>query len=189
MDVWVTDNWMHLPGCILAPKDSKHTELGSDDCKGKQVCHYCLDGFRFLKDKEFIKLMKKYRLTLGADLPYLYVITDKGAWRMQRRKDGLYRLYHRNGGHNVEALTIEGAKNSRYHVQKDVDATKSAVSLIRYIIEHDKAMKIIEDDYRKLPKTTKKQKQYYKAAKARRKRKGLRAVERAFKRIEKKDVS
>ncbi len=78
-------------------------------------------------------------------------------------------------------------KKADYHCQKDVKATDSFEKIMRYIINHDKAKVIIMDDYRKLPRRTKKQKMYYKNAEQKAKRKQKYRVYELFARLERND--
>ena len=55
--------------------------------------------------------------------------------------------------------------DSVFHCQRDVLETDSVLSLVNYVIKHDKAKKIMQEDYRNLPRRTKKQKRYYEQAK------------------------
>lgn len=61
-------------------------------------------------------------------------------------------------------MTGEQIIYGKYHIQTDVRPAWSPFALIDYIIKHDKAKRIIEEDYRKLPKKTKREKRYYKMA-------------------------
>ena len=84
-----------------------------------------------------------------------------------------YSLYHLN--HFDPSLTTERMIHSTFHRQNDVRPSSSPNQLIRYILKHDEAMKIIADDYRKLPQNTRKEKKYYEIAKRRdRRQKGRR---------------
>ena len=71
-----------------------------------------------------------------------------------------------------------------FHRQVDVDTTTRINKIIKYIADHDKAKKIIEENWRKLPKQTKKQKDYYKQARKRERRKSIRRVDDIFKQLE-----
>ena len=65
------------------------------------------------------------------------------------------------------------------------------MKLIRYIADHDKAILISRDDYRKLPQSTKRQKKYYRQAERRVKRleqrQSRQRMEDLFREIEEKD--
>ena len=78
-----------------------------------------------------------------------------------------------------------------YHRQTDVKPTNSLHQLINYITEHDKAKLIIMDDYRKLPKTTARQRKYYRQAerkvKSRERKMARIRIENLFRQIEEQD--
>ena len=88
-------------------------------------------------------------------------------------------------------MPFEQAVRGAYHRQGDVKPAESLAKLIRYIADHDKAKRIIMDDYRKLPRATKRQKKYYQQAekKARRWQQGKtgKRIEELFREIEAKD--
>ena len=89
-----------------------------------------------------------------------YIRTDVGFWKFFWKSDAYgFVLYHLND-YQPEASFDKLMKES-FHRQSDVPATESMVKLLNYIEAHDKAKKIIADDYRKLPQRTKQQKKYY----------------------------
>ena len=68
-----------------------------------------------------------------------------------------------------------------------VKAIDSMTAIVNYVIAHDRAKTIIEEDYRNLPKHSKKQKKYYRQAKNRVKRKAIRNVYSIFDMLENKN--
>ena len=62
------------------------------------------------------------------------------------------------------------------HRQRDMKSTASFEKILNYVIAHDKAKVIIQNDYRKLPQSTKKQKKYYEIAKRKEQRREIRRV-------------
>lgn len=62
-------------------------------------------------------------------------------------------------------MTGEQIISGKYHIQTDVRPASSPFSLLDYIAKHDKAKKIIKEDYRMLPKKTRREKRYYEMAK------------------------
>ena len=59
---------------------------------------------------------------------------------------------------------MEQATHGAYHRQTDVKPEESMQKLINYIVAHDKAKRIIREDYRNLPKSTSRQRKYYRQA-------------------------
>ena len=67
-------------------------------------------------------------------------------------------------------MPFDQAMRGDYHRQRDVKPTLSLNKLINYIAAHDKAKIAIMEDYRKLPKSTAKQRKYYRQAEGKFKR-------------------
>lgn len=105
----------------------------------------------------------------------LYIITDIAAWKIAYgyRADR-FKLLH--CPFNGNPFTIEEARTAHYHVQHDVEKDQSPYKHLKYIVKHDIAKKIEQDDYRKLPTKTKMQKRYYKQAENRAIRKSIKNV-------------
>ena len=163
----------HLPGC---PYDNRIRFENREDMNrweaahmGYRPCKYCstMRGYHHIR-KPFMKQMTKQhetQFTLAKDTDTLYIRTDAGFWKMYTKVDMQYRLYHLN---TFDAsLSTEQMMRGKYHQQKDVKFSTSPNSIIHYIIKHDEAKKIIEDDYRKLPRSTRKEKKYYEKARNR----------------------
>ena len=85
-------------------------------------------------------------------------------------------------------MDFEEAIHGDFHRQSDVKATESMEKIVDYIIAHDRAKVIIMDDYRKLPKSTKRQKQYYKMAERKNRRNAARRLDAIFASLEQSQV-
>lgn len=95
---------------------------------------------------------------------------------------GKYLLYHRN---TYSAwMSFNEAIHGDFHRQSDVKATKSMEKIVDYIVAHDRAKVIMMDDYRKLPKSTKRQKQYYRAAERKDRRNSMKRLDSIFAALE-----
>lgn len=113
----------------------------------------------------------------------LYMQTNVGFWKVfQDTKDGRYVLYHRNKYNPV--MEFEYATHGEFHRQHDMKRTESLVKIIEYVLAHDEAKVIMMDDYKKLPRQTKKQKKYYKQAKHRERSRQIRNVDALFAQLE-----
>lgn len=114
--------------------------------------------------------------------------TNCGFWKVIWRDKRLWILFHMNN-HGYKSFNpnfpTKMLINGRFHRQQDVQPSESLKPIIRYINEHDKNLKVMEDDYRKLPKNTKSQKKNYKRAKKRKRRMEIQKVDRLFKQLEK----
>ena len=122
-------------------------------------CKYCagLKG----ELRAYVHQIDKWKISEHIGTAYdavtdtLYITTDIGAWKIFMNIKGKYVLFHMN--QYSKDMSFYQIKKADYHCQKDVKATDSFEKIMRYIINHDKAKVIIMDDYRKLPRRTKKQ--------------------------------
>lgn len=135
--------------------------------KGMKPCKCCCGLQADVKHNE--KELKALSDSHKADYMYdkvtntLYIRTKQGFWKIfEEPLTGKYLLFHRNSSY--EDISFEVGRKGNYHRQKDVAHTFDLMRLIDYLTEHDKAKAIIKEDYRLLPRTTKKQKKYYKIA-------------------------
>lgn len=147
-------------------------------------CKYC-SGFagdmriykKYMNEKTSKENMKFY---IDYDRNALFVETKVGLWKLYRDSNtDTYVLYHHNFYKPGISADIE-MKKRNFHRQIDVKETENMEVIFNYIIAHDKAKEIINDDYRNLPTTSKKQKKYYKQAKNRDRRKQVRRVDQLF---------
>ena len=99
-----------------------------------------------------------------------------------KKELGEYLLYHRNT--YSAGMNFNEAIHGDFHRQSDVKATESMEKIVEYITAHDRAKLIIMDDYRKLPKSTKQQKKYYKVAEHRDKKQAMRRLDSIFASLE-----
>lgn len=77
----------------------------------------------------------------------------------------------------MKVIISDASKRMVYHRQADVPADDSLLKLVHYIEEHDRAKRIIIEDYRRLPQRTKKQRKFYKKAEQRDRRMQIRRVD------------
>ena len=136
---------------------------------GYRPCKYCSTMRAYYRVRQpFIKQMaRRYgaEFTMAYDTDTLYIRTDVGFWKMYTKADLQYKLYHLNAFD--PSLPTELMKHGRFHHQSDVKLSTSPNRIIQYIIKHDEAKKIIADDYRKLPQSSRKEKKYYEIARRR----------------------
>ena len=114
----------------------------------------------------------------------LCVRTDAGFWKLIWR-DNIQRwhLFHMNhhGWHSFDPkLPSRILARGSFHRQSDFSPTTSVDCALHYIYAHDKNYGIAEQDIRKMPKNTKKQRSFYNIQKNRKKREGVREVYRIF---------
>lgn len=111
-----------------------------------------------------------------------YIKTKVGFWKIFLADNREYILYHRNVLEKDKSF--EELIHGSFHRQQDVKGTHSLEKILNYVKEHDKAKVIMDEDWRKLPTRTKKQKKYYKAAERRDKKRQVRNVFSLFAQLE-----
>ena len=115
--------------------------------------------------------------------------TDVGFWKVLiSRTTGNYSLFHLNHGDFASRNTVYSRMRGKYHRQHDVEQTTHLGKLVQYVSEHDKAKKIIDYDYRNLPKKTPKQRKYFKQAEKKHRRKEHKRLDELFRQLEKGEI-
>ena len=180
----------HNKNCIhvnrIKDANKKELTLTQAKKKGYKECQCChgMSGL-LLENKTNIKEWKQnndIKFYYAIKQRTLYVRTEIGFWRISmKRGTNLLLLYHRNNYH--KNLTYAQAKAGGFHRQTELTETQSLQKVVEFIIRHDKAKLIIQDDYRKLPKTTKKQKKYYRFAEKKEKKKAMERLDELFEQI------
>ena len=138
--------------------------------------------------KGFMKIAGKNLNTMGFDIGFtylydeksdtLYLRTNMGFWKIFCRSEMRYVLYHCSCFDSEKPFKT--LMHSVFHRQKDVQETDSILSLVHYVIKHDEAKKIMQEDYRNLPRRTKKQKRYYEQAKRKDRRAQIQRLDQLF---------
>lgn len=113
----------------------------------------------------------------------LFIRTDVGFWKIFAYQDtGDFALFHRNC-YDKDATFLR-LTYGNFHRQHDAKQTDSLMKLIYYVINHDKAKKIIAEDYRKLPQRTRRERKYYRIARNRNRKQQIYRVDALFRQIE-----
>lgn len=181
----------HRCGCIYArrihPDNRKEMSIEQADGEHYKPCKYCagLQGDVRVHKQAFNtwSQKKKMKFSYCKNTDTLYIQTDIGFWKLYMKdKSGKYLLYHRNI--YVAGMDFNKAIYGDFHRQVDVKATESIEKVVDYIAAHDRAKLTIMDDYRKLPRNTKKQRHYYKIAERKNRRKSMRRLETIFATLE-----
>lgn len=187
----------HRPDCVYVKRMKPQNRMSLSRKQAVEQgcrCCRCCGGLRgeMRETAQILTWQRDYRVSLDyvKKTDTLYVRTRIGCWKIFCQRDGaLYLLFHRNTYSN--SMPLEQAIQGDYHRQGDVKPAESLLKLIRYIADHDKAILIIRDDYRKLPQSTKRQKKYYRQAERRVKRleqrQSRQRMEDLFREIEEKD--
>lgn len=175
-------------------KYSRHISMHDAEEQGYHSCAYCggLHGM-YIKMRDHPTMFGK--LLDGISVSYdridrgICFRTSHGFWKVLIRGPfETYKLWHLNHGHFDPALSDKILMRRTFHRQVDVKETSNMGHIIHYIADHDKAKRIIDDDWKKLPKSTPKQKKYYKQAQKRAKRKENKRIDELFKRLEKGEL-
>ena len=103
--------------------------------------------------------------------------TSKGFWKLiWKEEDNTWRLFHLNHGCFWKDRPAKDMMRRSFHRQTDVPPMTSISKIVNYIREHDRNLEISDGDYRKMPRSTKKQEKYYKKAKKKARRKEIQNV-------------
>ena len=173
----------HKQECFYAKRMRPKYRMSMDEEKAIRYhyreCKYCagLQGEVKIRKNSLKKKEKANNMQFVYDekTDTFYIATQVGFWKIFTvQSTGEYVLYHRN--QYEKGMALEEAKHGEYHRQRDMRSTASFEKILNYVIAHDKAKVIIQNDYRKLPQSTKKQKKYYEIAKRKEQRREIRRV-------------
>lgn len=182
----------HRCGCMYAwrikPVNREEMSIEKAERKHYQACKYCsgLRGDVKVHRTAFATWSRKKNMqfTYRENTDTLYIQTEIGFWKLFMKEELCkYVLYHRNTFST--GMSFDEAIHGDFHRQSDVKATESMEKVVDYIVAHDRAKVIMMDDYRKLPKSTKRQKQYYKAAERKDRRNSMKRLDSIFAELEK----
>lgn len=160
----------HRPGCIYVERIKPQNKMIISKKQAQKYryhsCKYCSGLVGEVRTNELIPVWEEehhIKIDYIKRTDTLYVRTEIGCWKMFFHDETeKYLLYHRNN-YRPE-LSLEQATHGAYHRQTDVKPEESMQKLINYIVAHDKAKRIIREDYRNLPKSTSRQRKYYRQA-------------------------
>ncbi len=158
------------------------------EAKGYRPCA-CCNGMEFLYglERDSIENYKNlFHLDVDIKDHKIYVRTDAGCWKIIYKRDKQhFILLHRNYANGRTSL--EDVEKVPYHRQGDMAEASTIMKYLKYIRAHDDFKQMMPKDYHKMPRSTKRQKAYYKAAKQREARKSARRVDNLFTMIERKE--
>lgn len=160
----------HLSGCPYSRRIRYRNKMiagiAEAERLGYHACCYCctMRGFYNINKSRLDAQAERdsFCFTFVSRTGTLYVSTNVGAWKIFMMPNLHYRLCHLNKF--LPSMTGEQIISGKYHIQTDVRPASSPFSLLDYIVKHDKAKKIIKEDYRMLPQRTKREKKYYRKA-------------------------
>ena len=160
------------------------------ESKGYKPCSWCggIHGtYLFLKNnpKATVRELQEMKLSYDKDNEAICFRTDIGFWKIRKERFGEgFKLFHLNRSCFEPYASDRELMKRYFHRQVDLDTTTKIGKIIKYIADHDKAKKIMQQDWHNLPKQTKKQRDYYKQARKRERRKSIRRVDDIFKQLE-----
>lgn len=133
--------------------------------------------------RELVNYAREHDMNIKFTKKEIFVQTLNGFWKIvYNTSTEKYLLYHGNkSGTYLDTTNLETEK---YHKQKDVFPAEFVMKFLPYIYEHDKFRRNEHQGIKNMPKRTKKQKQYVRAAKNREKRKSARRVDKIFRQLE-----
>ena len=172
--------------CYISEKTAKE--------RGYHACSYCggIHGLYLkLRDDPAYCSRSKEGLMISYDRIDRGICfrTSYGFWKVIIREPvETYKLWHLNRGHFDTELPDKILMRREFHRQSDVKETTNIGRIMQYISDHDKAKKIIENDWKKLPKSTSKQKKYYKQAQKRARQREHQRIDELFKKLEKGEL-
>ena len=152
----------------------------------KKVFYYNgLKGFVLINGKSLSQQGKDISFTYryAEQTDTLYFWTETGFWKVFWMEQEGYVLYHLNN-YNPDK-SFGALTHGQFHRQKDVKPTFTVMQLVTYICKHDRAKKIIADNYRQLPKSSRKLRKYYYAAQYRERKREARRLDDIFAELEK----
>lgn len=190
----------HKRGCIYADRIRYGNRLvldeGAAEEAGYVTCRFCA-GLRGSvrcmqrrpdprKDSPWTEWQgwadQGVEVTYDRQTDTLYARTSRGFWKIYYREGIGNLLYHAN--RCTLRDETEQLKRGTFHRQSDVKADPSVSKLLLYIRRHDTAMEIVETDYRQLPRSTRRQRKYYRSAERRVQRAQKRRVNDLFSMLE-----
>lgn len=161
----------HYPSCKFVStilKDNLITFKNKDEArkKGYRHCVYCSRIIKYYEEnkKEIDSFIKSNGLKMYIDDDSMYIDNIFYSWKITISPTGYnVILYHANTETYNSLKVKNGHFQHNYHLQKYKDAP-DIMHILQYIVNHDNWKISSLDNYKKMPKRTKRQKkEYYKA--------------------------
>ena len=190
----------HMDYCPYAKRIStKYRKTISEQAaksKGYSACAWCggLHGEYLLATREpemyGERQRKVVKLSYDTKRKAMCFRTKIAFWKIVKSKNNdYYLLFHLNENSYNPSFSDKKLSEGQFHRQTDVPAFSNLDKIhgvVTYIYEHDKAKRIIENDWKKLPKKTKRQKKYYEQAKRKDRHQKLKRIDELFKELERR---
>lgn len=131
--------------------------------KGYRICNCCSHmGKYYRKEKSQIQqFAKKHRMKVWLYDGAVYLETEVAPWKIivNGNRHKMF-LYHGNHERYENLKKKNGLMQHHYHFQNDVKC-KSILDYMNYVVRHDSWRVEIKDEYKTLPRDTKKQRELY----------------------------
>lgn len=187
-----TNKIYHRPTCshALRIKSRNRMTMSLEEAErnGCRPCK-CCNSVGFIYRSELANMERfiaQYGFLVDLKDNAIYVRTDIASWKI------VYRTYRQK--FILFHCVNDGARPSlgeleliHYHRQGDIWEARSIAKCLSYIGAHDEFKMKMPDDYRKMPRDTKRQKRYYESAKRREAKKNERRLDNLFCMIEEKE--
>ena len=181
----------HRPQCRYAQKIQKRNRVQMywhmAENSGYQPCK-CCDTIRFLYRLEEIDVQiyaEKHNMNVDLVKDEIIVRTDAGCWKiLYSKKKQKFKLLHRNYVNG--RIFINEVDEAPFHRQKDFCNSDSIMQYVKYIKAHDE-FKLNPVEARYMPRSTGRQKNYYRSAKKREEKHAARRLDSLFLMIEKNE--
>ena len=169
----------HYPNCIYVSRINPENLISfdsKDDARacGYRQCVYCSRIIRYYEqDKIAIdRFISTHHLKMYIEDDSMYIDNESACWKITTVSDGEGLILYHGNTERYERLEMkDGHIQHHYHLQK-YRGNRDIMSMLKYIIEHDKWKSEHANDYKSMPKRTKRQrKEYRKAAKLAKRRK------------------
>lgn len=164
--------------------------------KGYTECQWCggLHGVylqsTMIEDMYGERQRKAVKIGYDTKEKALYFRTNIAFWKLVKSwNTNNLLLFHLNEESFDPNFTNRKLLNGKFHRQTDVpgfDNFDKIRGIVNYIYEHDKAKRIMTDDWKKLPKKTKQQRKYYEQARRKDRHRKLKRIDELFKEIERR---
>lgn len=156
--------------------------------KGYRPCK-CCGGVEFLyrlEQNEIEQYAELFHMDVDLKDSKIYVRTDVGCWKIiYIIRDQKFILLHRNYVNG--RISLEEAEKAPFHRQGDILEAGSIMKYMKYIRKHDEFKQNLPEDYRQMPRDSRRQKRYYASAKRRAEKRSAGRVDRLFELIERKE--
>ena len=182
----------HDQYCPYTRKIKKENQIRLPEWKARDT-GYC--GCKFCRS---IKgLVYKFHKTGRKDISYdridnaLCIRTDVGFWKIFWRENTqdwhLFHMNHGGRGHFDSTYPDKKLMRGAFHKQRDFLPSTHLQKVFQYIEEHDKSYRLAEEDVKKMPRNTPKQRNHYKYHKKRKRKESIQKVYKILDELNKKE--